>query len=218
MRALHRGFFDKAREGVGVGAREKHVYVVLMRSGTALSRLIHKLTGDTYTHAALALDRNLEYMFSFGRRRAENPFCGCFKRERLNDGIYKNHTKLPGVILELPVTAGQYERVRGIIESFLLDSHMYDYNVLGLVKSLLQLPGANDTRFFCSEFVYHVLYESGVCDFGMDREHVRPQTLLRLNGRIAFEGNLIKRRQIFGIDARTKHKTRANPIITILSE
>ena len=35
-----------------------HLYVVLTRTNTVISRLIHLVTRDEYTHAALALDRD----------------------------------------------------------------------------------------------------------------------------------------------------------------
>jgi hypothetical protein len=166
------------------------VFIVLTRSPTILSRLIHRVTRDKYTHAALALDENLEYMFSFGRRRVSNPFIGCFKRESLNDEIYGACTELPGVIAEIPVTPVQYATIRGMVESFLLNHHNYSYNTLGLIRNLIRLPAENSTRFFCSEFVYYVLRESGVCDFGEISGSVRPEMLLKINGRIAFEGDL----------------------------
>ncbi|MDR1292236.1 MAG: hypothetical protein LBJ91_02415 [Clostridiales Family XIII bacterium] len=167
------------------------VFIVLTRSPTLLSRLVRRVTRAKYTHAALALDEGLEYMFSFGRRRASNPFVGCFKRESLNDDIYGACAELPGVVAEIPVTPAQYAEICGIIESFLLNHHNYSYNTLGLIRNLARVPAENDKRFFCSEFVYYVLNESGVCDFGMLREGIRPEMLLKVNGRIAFEGDLI---------------------------
>jgi hypothetical protein len=170
---------------------QKKIFVVLTRSRTTLSRIIHRVTRDEYTHAAIALDENLYYMFSFGRRRASNPFFGCFKRESLNDEIYEGCAGLPGVVLEIPVTPGQYDAICSMIELFLLDSHRYGYNTLGLAKNLIGLPGENNARFFCSEFVYYVLRESGVCDLGVSRGGVRPQMLLNVDGRVIFDGNLL---------------------------
>ncbi|MDR1206586.1 MAG: hypothetical protein LBL26_14095 [Peptococcaceae bacterium] len=169
---------------------EKYVYVILSRSQTLLSRAIRALNGDQYTHAAISLDRRLEYMFSFGRRRACNPFVGCFKRESMDEGIYKAYHRIPGVVLEIPVTQSQYERIHLEIESFLLNSHNYDYNVSGLLGYMFNTAWEDDSRFFCSEFVYHILRKSGVCDWGKPRGSVRPQNLLNLNGRLIFEGNL----------------------------
>jgi hypothetical protein len=169
---------------------EKYVYAVLSKSPTILSRAIHGIKGDGYTHAALSLDRHLDFMFSFGRRRAYNPFIGCFKRESMNEGIYKNIAVLPGAVLEIPVTREQYDAVCRHVGKFLLDAHTYSYNYFGLMGNLIGVARKDNKRFFCSEFVYHILHESGVCDLGIPRGMVRPQTLLHLRGRVIFEGDL----------------------------
>lgn len=170
----------------------KKIYIVLTRSTTILSRLIHCLKGDEFTHAALAFDKELNYMFSFGRRRPGNPFVGCFKRERLDEGIYKNALSLPGIIIEIPVSPLQYENISEQIETFLLDSHLYSYNYLGLAGNLFNRIHQDCRRFFCSEFVYHVLNRGGVCDLKMPRGRVHPQDLMRLGGKVIFKGNLME--------------------------
>lgn len=163
-----------------------NVYVVLSRSTTVLSRAIRLATGAEFTHAALALDPDLEHMFSFGRRRAGNPFVGCFKRERLDDELYRRMPVLPGVVIEVPVTSRQREAVETRVARFALDSDTYSYNVAGLLGR-----GSEDsTRFVCSEFVYHVLRDADVCDLGMPRWKVSPQTLLRVPGQVVFRGDL----------------------------
>jgi hypothetical protein len=169
---------------------EKHLYIVLSRSATALSRIIHVVRGDEYTHAALALDGRLEYMFSFGRRRARNPFIGCFKRERVGDALHSQGAGLPGAIIEISVSQAQYGEAVALIESFLLDSHLYGYNYLGLASNLWGWSRPAGRRFFCSEFVYHVLHKSGVCDLGKPRGLVRPQDLLGIKGHVIFRGDL----------------------------
>ncbi len=168
----------------------KKIYVVLTRSTTVLSRLIHHFKGDEYTHAALAFDKELNYMFSFGRRRPGNPFVGCFKRERLDEGIYKNASTLPGIIFGIDVTTEQYARAFDLIVNILLDSHMYRYNCLGLFGNLFHRDHRNDYSFFCSEFVYHILFESGICDLKRPRGLVRPQNLLNISGEIIYMGDL----------------------------
>jgi hypothetical protein len=173
-----------------IPAAEKHLYIVLSRSETALSRMIRAVKGDEYTHAALALDAGLEYMFSFGRRRAYNPFVGCFKRERIGEALCGAYAEFPGAVIELPVSGAQYGNAVALIEAFLLDSHLYGYNYLGLMGNLLGRSHRIGTRFFCSEFVYHVLHKSGVCDLGKPRGLVRPQDLMSVKGRVIFRGDL----------------------------
>lgn len=181
-----------------MGGMDAHnnVYIVLSRSNTILSQAIHLIKGDKYTHAALSLDRDLKHMFSFGRRWTYNPFVGCFRRENLNEGIYKSHVYLPGTVIQVPVSPEQYESVTHHIDNFMLDSVDYGYNYWGLFVNLFGNPFGgpleDNERFFCSEFVYYVLNGSGVCDLGLHRGFIRPQDLLRLNGKIIFEGNLMK--------------------------
>ncbi len=79
-----------------------NVYVVLSRSRTVLSRTIALATRDEFTHSSLALDQGLDLMFSFGRRRAGNPFVGCFRRERFDDGLYRGMDVVPGSCSRCP--------------------------------------------------------------------------------------------------------------------
>jgi hypothetical protein len=97
---------------------------------------------------------------------------------------------VPGVVLEVPVTPEQHEAIRVRITEFLLDSHAFSYNVRGLVGARFGRGHEAEDRFFCSEFVYHVLHGAGVCDLGVERWQVRPQTLLDLPGRVVFRGDL----------------------------
>ena len=52
---------------------KKKIYIVLTYSGTILSRIIRAYTGDEYSHVSIALDKDLEEMYSFGRLNPYNP-------------------------------------------------------------------------------------------------------------------------------------------------
>ncbi|WP_460703730.1 hypothetical protein [Myceligenerans halotolerans] len=176
----------------GLGRPGRAVYVVLSRSTTVPARLIGALTRDRVTHAALALDPDLEYMFGFGRRGTRNALSGCFRRERLDDPLYERMGSLPGLVLEVSVTAVQHEAIRAQVEAFLLDGHRYRYNFAGLLDHVTGRTREDAYRFFCSEFVYHVLYQAGVADLRVPRSQVRPMTLLSLPGRVVFDGDLLR--------------------------
>ena len=171
----------------------KFLYVVISRSKSVLSGAIIAVTGDMYTHAALALDKELEFMYSFGRRKISNPFVGCFKRERLTDRFYTRHTSLPGVVLEIPVSQAQYAGVVSVLQDFLQNGDSYGYNIWGMMTAMFKYKeSGRNKKFFCSEFVYYVLNTNGICDLGRPRSSVRPQHLLMLDAMPIFEGNLLK--------------------------
>jgi hypothetical protein len=169
--------------------KDKQIYIVLSRSGTILSHIIHAITRDSYTHASLALDEDLELMFSFGRRYERNPFLGCFKKENADDRNFRLGRS--GLVLEVSVTEEQYDEVRHHVAVFRDNPDAFSYNLPGLITGIFNRTHERETRFFCSEFVYFVLNEAGVCDFGITRGHVRPQMFLRrLNGRVVFDGKI----------------------------
>lgn len=167
-----------------------YLYIVLTRTNTALSRLIQLFKRDKYTHASISLDRELDYMYSFGRKKTYNPFIGAFRQENINQGVYKYCKTLPGVIMELEVSEDQYKDANVLLDNFIYNSDMYKYNYKGLFQGLFNKTGYYDDRFLCSEFVYYILNESGIIDFNIARNLVRPETLLDLESNIIYNGNI----------------------------
>ncbi|MBN7772276.1 hypothetical protein [Clostridium aminobutyricum] len=169
-----------------------YLYIVLTRTNTVMSKLIQVVKNDAYTHAAISLDKELNHMYSFGRRNTYNPFIGRFRKEDINEGVYKFCNTLHGAIIEVEVSKQQYEKAKVILDHFISNSHLYKYNYNGLVHSMLNKPVCNDYSFLCSEFVYHILKESGIADLKISRNLVRPQNLLNIEGRMIYKGNLKK--------------------------
>ncbi|MGI6553932.1 MAG: hypothetical protein ACOX2P_00620 [Bacillota bacterium] len=169
---------------------KRHLYIVLTRTNTVMSKLIHIFTNDKYTHAAISLDKELNQMYSFGRRSTYNPFIGRFRKEDINEGVYKLCNPLPGAIIEVEVTREQYDEAKKLLDHFIINSHLYKYNYWGILHSFLNKPACSDYSFLCSEFVYHILKESGAADLKISRNLVRPQSLLNIEGRIIYQGNL----------------------------
>lgn len=192
---------------------KKHIYIVLTRTNTIVSRLIRLFKKDEYTHASIALDRDLRKMYSFGRKYLYNPFIGTFKIEHKDDGVYRLQRKVPCLVLEVEVTEQQYEKAQGIIRHFVSNSNLYKYNYKGLLYNLFNIEAYSDNRFLCSEFVYYVLNQSGVVDFNIPGNLVRPQSLLNIKGNIMYKGDL----KCFGQENRrfmegTAHIRRLKPI------
>ena len=50
------------------GTQDHSIYILLTRSGTWFSRLIHLVTSDCYTHASIGLDGPSGPFYSFARR------------------------------------------------------------------------------------------------------------------------------------------------------
>ena len=62
----------------------RKVYLVLTYTGTILSRIVKLYTRKEYSHVSIALDENLEEMYSFGRVNPYIAFIGGFVHEGID--------------------------------------------------------------------------------------------------------------------------------------
>ena len=96
----------------------KKIYIILAHTGTILSTIIRYWTKDEFSHVSIALDAELEQMYSFGRLNPYNPFWGSFVHEHINRGTFKRFKKTRAEVYSLFVTDEQYEKAKKIIEYF----------------------------------------------------------------------------------------------------
>ena len=92
---------------------EKRVYVLLTDTGTIFTKMIKLYTRKTYNHASIAFDEDLTQVYSFGRKRSENPFIGGFVKENINEGLFKNATC---AVYSLEINETDYEKMKQYIK------------------------------------------------------------------------------------------------------
>ncbi len=166
------------------------IYIVLTRTNTLVSNLIHIFTKDRYTHAAISLDKDLKEMYSFARKWTFNPFIGGFRKEDLDNGVYRFSRTLPGKVIEIEVSHEDYQMVKKTIREFSENRDKYGYNYLGLIYNFLNISVDVEDRFLCSEFVYHVLNKHEIIDLKKPKALVRPQNFEEVIGKVVYDGDL----------------------------
>lgn len=140
----------------------KKIYIVVSHTGTVLSRIIQCYTRDEYSHVSIALDKNLEEMYSFGRLNPYNPFYGGFIHEKVNEGTFKRFKNTRSCIYSLEVEEYQYRKIKKIIQRFAYNRKAYKFNVIGLFAVGLHIKIKPRNAFYCAEFVKYVLEKSKV--------------------------------------------------------
>ena len=139
----------------------KSVYILLTRSQTYVGRFIHLMTGDEYTHVSLALDRDLERLYSFGRKYMHFALPGGFIPENIHGGIYQRYSAAQTLIYELTVSQEVYDQIEYRINRMLTSIGDYRYNLLGVVLCQMDIAHDRDKYYFCSQFVADTLEKSG---------------------------------------------------------
>ena len=108
------------------------LYITLTHTGTLLSRIIKVFTKDEFSHISIALDEELEEMYSFGRLHAYNPFWGGFVHEGIDTGTFKRFRNTRTEIYSIYVTEEQFEKVGKIVSHFTENKQKYKFNFIGL--------------------------------------------------------------------------------------
>lgn len=140
----------------------RKIYIVLTYTGTVLSKIIKIYTGYEFSHVSIALDKELNEMYSFGRLNPYNPFWGGFVHEHINSGTFKRFKKTKTAIYSLEVNDEEYEKIQGIIIKIQNAEKPYKFNFLGLFAVALKLKIRKEHSFYCAEFVKYSLDNAGV--------------------------------------------------------
>lgn len=88
------------------------VYILLTRSGTWFSRLIHLATQDQYTHASIGLDGPSGPFYSFARKFQHFALPAGLVEERVGPEVQEKRREVPCCLYELTVSQETYSRLR----------------------------------------------------------------------------------------------------------
>lgn len=167
---------------------DEHIYIVLSKTGTWLSRSIGAITKKEYTHVALSFDDKFNNMYTFGRKNPSNPFNAGLTIEDINNKVYQNpYCKC--LIYKIPVTKKQLTLLQNEINKYLFSDINYRYNFIGLFGVLINKPIKRQNYYFCSQFISTLLSKSTIWYSPKVPELTRPTDLIEIpNSKIVYKG------------------------------
>lgn len=141
----------------------KKIYIVMTQTGTILSMLVKLRTGCEYGHVSIALDENLDEMYSFGRLNPYNPFLGGFVHEKINAGTFKRFKNTRANVCYLEIEDYKYDLIKHMLYQMEKSLSTYKFNILGLLGAAINvnIMPRKDT-FYCAEFVKYLLEYAGI--------------------------------------------------------
>ena len=92
--------------------------MVLTQTGTLPSRTLKLYTRDPYNHISIGFDRNLDVLFSFGRKKLNNPLNGGFVQEGINKGLYSIFKGTICCVYKVEVTDEEFANLKLNIDKF----------------------------------------------------------------------------------------------------
>lgn len=140
----------------------RFIYIMLSNTYSWPTRAIGLYTRAPYNHVSIALDEQLDEMYSFGRRRPDRALPGGFVQEKQREGTFAHFKDTLCAIYRLEVTTDEYAAIRAAIAEFLEEQDSYNFNLLGFAGLAAGLPIQRRYAYFCSQFVSTVLEKGGV--------------------------------------------------------
>ncbi len=160
----------------------KHIYIMVSQTGTSVSRLFGFVTKYPYNHSSLAFDRELNEMYSFGRRLVYFMLVAGFVNEKPRTKVYARFNRTICEVYEIPVTDEQYAAARAALQPFLDGRKHYKYDILGVPFRGLSIRWKRKRMWVCSEFVAHILISAGIATFDKDPYFIHPNDFRSIPG------------------------------------
>lgn len=158
------------------------VYVVVMHTGSVVSTVIKKATGDLYSHASISFDPSLTNMYSFGNKRIKGKaFANGFKKENIHNEFFSSRN-IPYAMYMVPVTKEELVAMKKRLDYFVTNENKFSFDMIGLVKIFFGIADNPENRYFCSRFVMDVLNAGRPTDpYTQEESLVKPQDLAETN-------------------------------------
>lgn len=160
----------------------KKVYLLLSRTGTVPSRVIHKATGGTFTHTSISLTPATDRFYSYARRRIHNPLRAGLFIENIHTGVFAMYPDCHCSLFSLDVSDEAFEKMQRCVKHFLNNYKRAKYNFLGVVPLRLGIRFPRKYRLTCSQFVAVVLASSGEVSLPKDPYRMLPNDFPKLAG------------------------------------
>lgn len=152
----------------------KKIYIVLTHTGTNLSKIIKKWTKDEFSHVSIALDEDLDEMYSFGRLHPYNPFWAGLVHEKQNEDTFKRFKKTKAAIYSIEVDDEKYSIIRNTVYRMYRNRKKYKFNIIGLLAIGFHKSIQKENWFYCAEFVKYV-FDKAHLDFDLPNTMIRPE-------------------------------------------
>lgn len=154
-----KGIFSMAKKEAQ-GTRE--IYILLIRTQSLLSRVIHIATREEYTHVSIGMESDCTQFYSFARRYTNLPLPAGFVQESIESGMMAKCKTAPCALYRMSVPASSYYTLRRKFKRMLPKQKRFQYSVLGTFLCFFGIAYKRENKYFCSQFVAETLNEAGL--------------------------------------------------------
>ena len=160
----------------------KQIYILLSKTQTLPSRLIHRMTGGSFTHASLALTPQTDRFYSYARKTLNNPLNAGLIVEDIHALVFAKYPDCHCSLYAIEVSDEGYEKIKRLLALYLKNRKKAKYNFMGVLPLRLGIRLQRRWRLVCSQFVAIALQESGEITLPKDPYLMLPNDFPAIKG------------------------------------
>ena len=160
----------------------KQVYILLSRTGTVPSKIIHFFTRKHFTHAAISLLPQTDSFYSYARRRLHNCLIAGLVRENVHTEVYKMFENGECALYSLEVSDESYQKISELIEDHWSKYDECKYKFSAILPMWFGIKQNLKYKMTCSQFVASLLHRSNACVLPNHPSLVHPNDFLQIEG------------------------------------
>ena len=159
----------------------KQVYILLSRTNSVPSRLIHLCTNKQYTHVSIAIEPKTNKFCSYGRRRMHNVLVGGLVHEDISQGVFALYPNSPCQLFSLEVDDESYIKLKHLLNYYFKHYNKCKYNFKAFITMSLQKKQDLKFKMVCSQFVAKILRDSGACTLPKHPSLMQPSDFMLID-------------------------------------
>ncbi len=169
----------------------KQIYILLSKTETLPSRLIHSTTGGAYTHASIALTPRTDRFYSYARRKVYNILNAGIIQEDINKSVFALYPHCRCTLYALEVSDEGYQKIKACMQYYWKNYRRARYNFFGAIPLRLGIKIERRYKLVCSQFVAIALQASEEIQLPKDPYLMLPNDFQAITGmKIIYDGAL----------------------------
>jgi hypothetical protein len=144
----------------GYELMDNNIYIIISKTPTRFGGVVRRFANQTYNHASIALDANLDHTYAFARKSHKAPLLGGLVRESLDRFTLRNNNPVPVVVFKIPVSMEQKLTITELINE-MHNNRKYVYNLFSVLSYPITGGFCVKNAFSCIEFVSYILQYLG---------------------------------------------------------
>lgn len=132
------------------------INVIISQTDTIPAKAIRFVTRSQYSHTSLCFDDNFDTLYSFARKKADNPLVGGFIKEHPSYLSLGKTDDTNVIVYKIPLEDSIYHKMIKDIKSIEQDQE-YMYNLFSVALYPIHLDFATYKAYHCTEFAVKFL-------------------------------------------------------------